>query len=199
MANFTHPRSIRTRTESGSGSQLHSFQTFGQYSEFLRSSVADEESLQVGESLQVLSAQIEALLSLLGRMHQRGPAARAKSPRLAKALMALLASLRQHRAMLLALGAGWQQSYEFEVHFGAINQFRILLTQWSLDALAPRNRLPPLADFDLAAWRVLGAGALLLDVHEQLRQGVHIERRVRRSGWARWRAWWKKNVRGWPG
>lgn len=153
----------------------------------------------MGESLQALSAQIESLLRLLGRMHQRGPAARAKSPRLAKALMALLASLRQHRAMLLTLGTDWQQSYEFEIHFAAVNQFRILLTQWALDALAPRNRPPPLADFDLAAWRVLGAGALLLDVHEQLRQGVHIERRVRRSGWARWRAWWKKNVRGWPG
>ncbi len=197
MASFTPPRSIRAHSESGS--QLHSFQTFGQYSEFLRSSVADEESLQVGESLQALSAQIEALLGLLGRMHQRGPAARAKSPRLAKALMALLASLRQHRAMLLTLGTDWRQSYEFEVHFGAINQFRILLTQWSLDALAPRNRLPPLADFDLAAWRVLGAGALLLDVHEQLRKGAHVERRAHRSGWARWRAWWKKNVRGWPG
>lgn len=197
MANFPHQRSIRTQPESGS--QLYSFQTFGQYSEFLRSSVADEESLQVRESLQALSAQIESLLSLLGRMHQRGPAARAKSPRLAKALLALLASLRQHRAMLLTQGTDWQQSYEFEVHFGAINQFRVLLTQWSLDALAPRNRLPPLADFDLAAWRMLGAGALLLDVHEQLHQGVHIERRIRRSGWARWRAWWKRNVRGWPG
>ena len=50
-------------------SQSHSFHSFGEYSQFLRSAVADEESLQVGESLQALAVHIEALTAIL---QQRG-------------------------------------------------------------------------------------------------------------------------------
>ena len=52
-----------------------------------------------------------------------------------------------------------------------------------------------LTDFDLAAWRVLGAGSLLLDVYEQSRlasAAVPDEERVPPSVWARWNAWWKR-------
>ena len=171
-----------------SSSQSHSFQSFGEYSNFLRSAVADEESLQVGESLQVLAVQIESLVAML---QQRG---REPQP-LSLALINLVGDLRTHRALLLGLGADWHSNYEFDAHFAALNHFRILVTQWALEAAPPRNSAPALADFDLAAWRVLGAGSLLLDVYEQSRMAcanAADEERVPPSVWSRWSAWWKR-------
>lgn len=170
-----------------SQSQSHSFQSFGEYSQFLRSAVADEESLQVGESLQALAVQIESLVAML---QQRGE----ERPSLALALINLVGDLRTHRAMLLALSADWHCYYEFDAHFAALNHFRILVTQWAMDAAPPRHGVPALADFDLAAWRVLGAGSLLLDVYEQARarSAVQDEERVAPTVWGRWNAWWKR-------
>ena len=169
-------------------SQSHSFQSFGEYSQFLRSAVADEESLQVGESLQVLAVQIEALVAMLQQ--------RNTEPRpLSLALINLLGDLRTHRALLLALGDDWHSNYEFDAHFAALNHFRILVTQWAMEAAPPRNSAPVLTDFDLNAWRVLGAGSLLLDVYEQSRlaaTAVPDEERAPPSAWSRWSAWWKR-------
>ena len=129
-----------------SSSQSHSFQSFGEYSNFLRLAVADEESLQVGESLQVLAVQIESLVAML---QQRG---REPQP-LSLALINLVGDLRTHRALLLGLGSDWHSNYEFDAHFAALNHFRILVTQWALEAAPPRNSAPALADFDLARHR----------------------------------------------
>ena len=169
-------------------SQSHSFQSFGEYSEFLRSAVADEESLQVGESLQALAVQIEALVAMLQQ--------RTTEPRpLSLALINLVGDLRTHRALLLGLSDDWHSNYEFDAHFAALNHFRILVTQWAMEAAPPRNSAPVLTDFDLNAWRVLGAGSLLLDVYEQSRlaaAAVPDEERVPPSVWSRWSAWWKR-------
>jgi len=170
-----------------SQSQSHSFQSFGQYSQFLRSAVADEESLQVGESLQALAVQIEALVAMLQQSNLE--------PRpLSLALINLVGDLRTHRALLLALGADWHSNYEFDAHFAALNHFRILVTQWAMEAAPPRNAVPALADFDLAAWRVLGAGSLLLDVYEQARcaSAASEEERAPPSFWNRWSVWWNR-------
>jgi hypothetical protein len=168
-------------------SQSHSFQSFGQYSQFLRSAVADEESLQVGESLQALAVQIEAVVAMLQQRNL-------EPHPLSLALINLVGDLRTHRAMLLALGADWHSNYEFDAHFSALNHFRILVTQWAMEAAPPRNGVPALADFDLAAWRVLGAGSLLLDVYDQARNASTVtdEERVAPSVWSRWSAWWNR-------
>ncbi len=169
-------------------SQSHSFQSFGEYSQFLRSAVADEESLQVGESLQALAVQIEALVAMLQQ--------RNTEPRpLSLALINLVGDLRTHRALLLGLSDDWHSNYEFDAHFAALNHFRILVTQWAMEAAPPRNSAPVLTDFDLNAWRVLGAGSLLLDVYEQSRLAaadVPDEERAPPSAWSRWSAWWKR-------
>ncbi len=162
-------------------------QSFGQYSHFLRSALADEESLQVGESLQALAVQIE---SLAGMLQQRG----SDPSRLATALIDLVGDLRTHRALLLALGVDWHRFFEFDAHFAALNHFRILVTQWALEAAPPNRTVPVLADFDLAAWRVLGAGSLLLDVYEQSKKSAAAFDAVlqKPTFWARWNAWWKR-------
>lgn len=183
----TAPQADASQGYSGMSTQSpsHGFQTFGQYSEFLRTAVADEESLQVGESLQALAVQVEALLVLLQR---RG----APSPALSVALINLLGDLRAHRALLLELGADWHRFFEFDAHFSALNHFRIQVTQWAMEAAPPRNGVPPLSEFDLSAWRVLGAGSLLLDVYDQSRLPAVDAPEERRapSLWARWKAWW---------
>lgn len=137
------------------------FQSFGQFSEFLRGAVADEESLQVGENLQALAVQVEAVMALLAC--QGATATHAA----AQALMQVVDTLRLHRALLLALGSDWHRFYEFDAHFVALNQFRVLVGGWAADAVAPERKLPAPSDFDVAAWRLLGAGAMLLDVYEQ--------------------------------
>ena len=162
-------------------------QSFGQYSQFMRSAMADEESLQVGESLQALAVQVEALAGML----QPG----AGDPqRLATALIDLVGDLRTHRALLLGLGVDWHRFFEFDAHFAALNHFRILVTQWAMDAAPPKRSAPSQTDFELAAWRVLGAGSLLLDVYEQSKVGAPgaEEERTPLSAWSRWRAWWKR-------
>lgn len=178
--------SSRPGSVSQSQSQSHSFQSFGQYSQFLRSAVADEESLQVGESLQALAVQIEALAAMLQRPGDPS--------HLSTGLINLVGDLRTHRALLLALGGDWHSNYEFDAHFAALNQFRILVTQWAMEAAPPRHVVPALADFDLAAWRVLGAGSLLLDVYEQSRATTAPpdEERAPPSVWSRWSAWWTR-------
>jgi hypothetical protein len=160
----TEPASGALLVRSGvTGASLASsqFQSFGQFSEFLRGAVADEESLQMGENLQALSVQVEATMALLACQGVTATQAAAQ------ALMQVAHALRTHRAMVLALGDDWHRFYEFDAHFVALNQFRVLVTAWARDALATEGKLPTPSDFDVAAWRLLGAGAMLLDVYEQ--------------------------------
>lgn len=160
----TGPVSGASLSRSGvTGASLASshFQSFGQFSEFLRGAVADEESLQMGENLQALAVQVEATMALLGC--HGATATRAA----AQALMQVADALRAHRAMVLALGDDWHRFYEFDAHFVALNQFRVLVTAWAKAAVTPERKLPASSDFDVAAWRLLGAGAMLLDVYEQ--------------------------------
>jgi len=137
-----------------------SFQTFGQYSQFLRAALADEESLQLSESLQGLAISIE---SLAARLRQSDEAAQ----QLAHRFQALLELLRVHRQLLQELGGHWQGFDEFSAHATALAHFQTQALQWQKDAASPSVQVPLLHDFELAAWRVLGAGALLLDVHEE--------------------------------
>jgi hypothetical protein len=171
----------------GGALQSHSFHTFGEYSQFLRSAVADEESLQIGESLQALAVQIETLVAILQRRE-------GEYPPLAMALINLVGDLRAHRVLLLALGDDWHRFYEFDAHFAALNQFRISVTHWAMEAAPPNFSVPPLTEFDLAAWRVLGAGSLLLDVYEQSRKAeiAANEEPASATLWGRWNAWWTR-------
>lgn len=167
------------------------FQSFGQYSAFLRSAVADEESLQMGENLQELAVQVEALMAML-----KPSDAPVAASTVAQAFFHLLDGLRGHRAMLLSLSADWHRFYEFDAHFSTLNQFRILVTRWAKETALPDPMGPSPTDFDLAAWRVLGAGAMLLDVYEQTRATVVPQgaQPASVSVWGRWGAWWRRRV-----
>jgi hypothetical protein len=146
--------------------QLPSIQSFDELSQFLRSAMADEESLQLAEGMGVLSVSIEAVLSRLKLA--AGPA------EAAPLLMDLMTTLREHRALVIGLSPVWRGLYEYAAYLAALNNFRVLIGQWLLPTGQPQvaGELPaqdiPLEDFELVAWRTLGEGMLLVDMYEQL-------------------------------
>ena len=180
------PTTGQTPPTSVATSQTNSFQTFDEYSQFLRESVADEGSLQVGESLQVLAAQIEAVTDLW-----RGPEPHPEW--LVPELTCVLQGVQAHHTLVSELGQDWHRYFELGAHLAAVKQFQAQLTHWvQLSAWASATPPNP-ADFDLSAWRVLGAGALLLDVYEQSSRR-HKNRKQRMA--KGWRAWWARCA-GW--
>lgn len=158
-----------------------SVRSYGEYSEILRAAVADEESLQMGESLHALSAQIETLTEAWRLPHE-------DATWLIPYFLDLMDTLRDHHAMVLDLNHDWDRFLEFKAHMAAVNQFRSQLTQWAHVVRLPGAQAPLQSDFDVSAWRVLGAGALLLDVYEQSsKDGPHPEART--SAWSRLVGW----------
>ena len=155
--------------------------SYGEYSEILRAAVADEESLQVGESLHALSAQIEALTEAWRLPHDN-------ASWLAPHFLDLLDTLRDHHAMVLDLNRDWDQFLEFKAHMAAVNQFRSQLTLWAQLVRQPGARAPLQSDFDVSAWRLLGAGALVLAVDEQASKN-DAESETRTSAWSRLVGW----------
>ncbi|HQS86922.1 MAG TPA: hypothetical protein PK060_05515 [Polaromonas sp.] len=172
---------------------LPSIQSFGELSHFLRSAMADEESLQLADGMGGLAVGIEAVLSGL----KREPDLQA----LAVPLMDLMTILREHRALVIGLSPAWRGLYEYAAYLAALNNFRVLIGQWLLSA-SPQDKpgTPPpqtirFEDFELVGWRTLGEGMLLIDMYEQLSgreagesgSAALDEARVERA-----RTWWER-------
>lgn len=177
----THPGASTSSGRPGSGS-TSSLRTFGEFSEFFRAAVADEESLQMAESLQRLSQHIEAMTEEWRLPHP-------DAMWLAPGLLTLLDALREHHAMLLDLNRDWGRFLEYNAHLAALNQFRSQVTQWVQLARLRGAQPPTQADFDLNAWRFLGAGALLLDVYEQSSMAARKAAPARQGVWSRLVQW----------
>ncbi len=172
---------------------LPSIQSFGGLSHFLRSAMADEESLQLADGMGGLATGIEAVLSGL----KREPDLQA----LAAPLMDLMTILREHRALVIALSPAWRGLYEYATYLAALNNFRVLIGQWLLAASpqarprTPGRQTVRFEDFELVGWRTLGEGMLLIDMYEQLSGGeagesgaaALSEARVERA-----RSWWER-------
>lgn len=188
-------------SEEGSGprlpinpsTMLPSIQSFGDLSHFLRSAMADEESLQLADGMGGLAVGIEAVLAGL----KREPDLQA----LAVPLMDLMTILREHRALVIALSPAWRGLYEYATYLAALNNFRVLIGQWLL-AASPQDKPDTtdpenvrFEDFELVGWRTLGEGMLLIDMYEQLSgreadasgAAALEEARVERA-----RSWWER-------
>lgn len=176
--------SIPSRAVRNTSAPQSSERSYGEYSEILRAAVADEESLQMGESLHTLSVKIEALTEAWRLPYE-------DTRWLAPHFLDLLDTLRDHHAMVLDLNRDWDRFLEFKAHMAAVNQFRSQLTQWAQLLRLPDVQAPLQSDFDVSAWRLLGAGALLLDVYEQsCKAGAKTEART--SAWSRLVGWIRK-------
>ncbi|HSH92282.1 MAG TPA: hypothetical protein VK996_20015 [Ramlibacter sp.] len=143
---------------------LPSINSFGELSNFLRSSVADEDSRLLSESMSQLSVHVEAIIAGL-RLNKVRTA-------IAPMLVDLLTVLRGHRMLVVNLGLPWRGLYEYAAYLQALNNFRVLIGQWLLDG-GPRSAelLLTAEDFELVAWRTLGEGMLLIDMYEQWTSG----------------------------
>ena len=139
---------------------LPSITSFGDLSNFLRGSVADEDSRQFSEGMAQLSVHIEAIIAGLRLNRERVV--------VAPMLVDLLTVLRGHRNLVVNLGLPWRGLYEYATYLQALNNFRVLIGQWLLDG-GPRSAqlLLSAEDFELVAWRTLGEGMLLVDMYEQ--------------------------------
>jgi hypothetical protein len=133
---------------------------FNQLGNFLRGTVADEDSRRVGASMSELATHVEAIIGSLRQNKVRTT--------VAPMLVELLTVLRAHRVMVIGLGLPWRGLYEYAGYLQALNHFRVLIGQWLLDG-GPRSTelLLTAEDFELVAWRTLADGMLLIDVYEQ--------------------------------
>src|SRR5512133_372096 len=150
----------RSRLPINPSTQLPSFSSFTQLSQYLRSSVADEDSRHISESMRELAGHIEGIIAGLRRDGLRTT--------VAPLMVDLLTVLRAHRNMVVNLGLPWRGLYEYAGYLQALNNFRVLIGQWLLDG-GPRSAqlLLSAEDFELVAWRTLGEGILLIDMYEQ--------------------------------
>ena len=137
-----------------------SINNFGQLSNFLRESVADEDSRLVSDSMSELASHVEAIIASLRLNKVRTT--------IAPMLVDLLTVLRIHRHLVVGLALPWRGLYEYATYLQALNHFRVLIGQWLLDG-GPRSAelLLTAEDFELVGWRTLGEGMMLIDVYEQ--------------------------------
>jgi hypothetical protein len=139
---------------------LPSITSFDELGHFLRSTVTDEDSRRVSESMGQLSVHIEAIIARLRVNRVRTT--------VAPMLVDMLTVLRGHRTLVVNLGLPWRGLYEYAAYLQALNNFRVLIGQWLLDG-GPRSTelLVSAEDFELVAWRTLGEGMLMIDMYEQ--------------------------------
>ena len=150
----------RSRLPTIPSTQRPSGGDFGELSNFLRGSIADEDSRRVSESMSDLATHVEAII--LSLRHDKIRAT------IAPMLVDLLTVLRTHRHMVVGLALPWRGLYEYAGYLQALNHLRVLIGQWLLEG-GPRSAelLLNAEDFELVAWRTLAEGMLLIDVYEQ--------------------------------
>jgi hypothetical protein len=158
-----------------------SVHSFGELSNFLRSAIADEDSRQFSEAMQQLALYAEAVVAGLRQDRRREHAA--------PLLMDMLTVLRDHRGMVAGLELNWRGLYEYDAYLQALNNFRVLIGQWLLDAEPWGDQLHVTADdFAQVAWRTLGEGMLLIDVYEQFL----VREELQEPQVGQVRQWWHK-------
>jgi hypothetical protein len=152
--------STNSRLSLNPSTHLPSINSFGELSNFLRGSVADEDCRVFSESMGQLAVHIEAIIAGLRLNRVRTT--------IAPMLVDLLTVLRGHRILVVNLGLPWRGLYEYAAYLQALNNFRVLIGQWLLDG-GPRSSelLLSAEDFELVGWRTLGEGMLLIDMYEQ--------------------------------
>lgn len=167
---------------------LPSIHTFGELSNFLRSAIADEDSRIFSESMEQMAAQAEAVASCLRVTRHRD--------QIAPLLMDLLTVLRQHRQLVVGLGLAWRGLYEYAGYLQALNNFRVLIGQWLLQASPWDDELAVTAeDVHLVVWRTMGEGMLLIDMYEQWLEREEHESKLgslEEPQLERVRQWWQK-------
>ncbi|OJX33257.1 MAG: hypothetical protein BGO74_16340 [Burkholderiales bacterium 68-12] len=169
---------------------LHSLQTFGAISRFLREGVADEDSREMREGVGALAQVIDETVKVR-RARQEAGAVTAHA-------RILVRVVREHLRFLTGLGSAWHALYEFGAYQSALQELRRAAEAW-LKALEQRSSREGGAfeRLELLAWRTLGEGMLLIDMYEQGSGGMlsavpESAPPPARSPWARLAAWYRR-------
>jgi hypothetical protein len=167
---------------------LPSMNTFGGSSTFLRSAIADEDSRIFSDSMGEMAAQADTVAAALRLSRHRDY--------VAPLLMDLLTVLREHRSIVVGLGLAWRGLYEYAGYLQALNNFRVLIGQWLLQAGPWDDEFEIRAeDVELVAWRTMGEGMLLIDMYEQWLEREEHESALgslQEPQLERVRQWWQK-------
>jgi len=162
--------------------------SFGAVSNFLRGAMADEDSRIFSDSIGEVAMHAEAVVACLRLDRQRDT--------VAPLLMDMLTVLRAHRTLVVNLGLAWRGLYEYAAYLQGLNNFRVLIGQWLLQAGPRADELTVTADdFALIAWRTMGDGMLLLDMYEQWREREENASRLgelEEPQLERVRQWWQR-------
>lgn len=168
-------------------------QSFGDLSQFLRQDMADEESRQLRDSIDLLGQRINAAVRV--RRMRRDTAT------IGLHAAALAQGVCEHQYFLRGLGDTWQALYELGAYQRDLLALQRAINIWqkALDARSPHeggifDRMEQLT------CRILGEGAVLLDLSRQSNglfgEGappavVPVPRPVP-SWWVRLRRWWRQ-------
>jgi lipoate synthase len=164
---------------------LPSMRDFAEFGKALRSMASDEESIKLSDGMGELSRAIETVGSALST---RQPGAT-----IGPMLVDLLTAIRKHRQLVVGLGESWRMLYEYAAYLAALNNFRVLIGQWLVERNISGNNKVVIDDFEMIAWRTLGEGLLMIDLHEQARSEVQAESAsapMEESRLARAKQWW---------
>jgi hypothetical protein len=137
-----------------------SLQGFDDLVGMMRANSSDADSIALAESMGKLAGLVEDIAPML----QSPQTISSIGPK----LVALLNELRQHKTLVLALDMTWRELPEYANYTVALNNFRLLLNQWLMERSVRREEAVQFDDFEALAWRTLGDGMLLMDMHRQL-------------------------------
>jgi hypothetical protein len=169
---------------------LPDIRDFAEFSVALRGMASDEETVRLTEGMGELSAAVEVVGKALSS-HQRGST-------VGPLLVDLLTALRKHRQLVVALSESWRTLYEYGNYLAALNNLRVLVSQWLMERNISGDKEVMIEDFEMIGWRTLGEGILMIDMHEQARVQVKSETgmgELPESQIMRAKQWWG-NIRG---
>lgn len=181
----THSR-IQLNPETG----LPDIRDFAEFGHALKSMATDEETMRLADGMGEFSAAIEAVGTALSS-RQRGDV-------VGPLLVDLLSALRKHRKLIIELSESWRTLYEYGNYLAALNNLRVLVSQWLMERNISGDKDVMIEDFEMIGWRTLGEGILMIDMHEQARVQVQVETGLGdlpESQIMRAKKWWG-NIRG---
>jgi hypothetical protein len=180
---MTSPPRFELNPETG----LPDMRDFAEFGDVLRSMTSDTASIALSDGMGELSKAIENVASALS--------ARESGQLVGPKLIELLNAVRKHRQLVVGLGETWRALYEYGAYLTALNNFRLLVAQWLVERSITGDKKLVLDDFEMIAWRTMGEGLMMLDMHEQARTTALAELSAEEpdpSHLARAKQWWGK-------
>ncbi len=155
------PMSSASRLSLNPETGLPDMRDFAEFGQALRTMTSDDASLRLSDGMGELSKAIEGVVQAL--------AAQQTAAMIGPKLIELLSAVRKHRQLVVGLGESWRMLYEYAAYLAALNNFRLLIGQWLVERSITGDHKLVLDDFEMIAWRTMGEGLLMLDMHEQAR------------------------------